>query len=245
MTVKTTVIELILARHHQPYVKLTPQHRLQVINDVEDLPHCQRNQYAAFVASRGMLVVWADDPGKLYDNAEFIQNTLMNKIWMKDAAHIPDEKRLQLVESIKEEEPLDSESIIEKPRRIVLNQAFGCAVTLVLACAAVGSGWKEVAVEISVDHNYLRMAFLVTIVPQLWFSLVSPIPYIIQQLADGNSSSFKRSSATSSNSSVRSGKCRKTQSTTRASRPEVFLARTDCRTLPYRCRCTRKGSKPS
>jgi hypothetical protein len=173
MTVTTRVIKLILAKNNLPYVQLTPRHRLQVIQDIEDLPKCQKNQYAAFVATRGMLVVWADDPGELLEKATFIQDTLMEKIWMKESAHATDEKRPQLVETSAEDTPVDREAGTEKPRRIVLNQSFGCAVTLIFAVAAVGGGWARIAVEIVVDHNYLRMAFLLVLVPQLWLSLVS------------------------------------------------------------------------
>jgi hypothetical protein len=61
---------------------------------------------------------------------------------------------------------------VEKSRKTMLNQAFTCAATLTLALSAIGAGWAQVAVEISVDKRYLLAAFAACMIPQLWLALV-------------------------------------------------------------------------
>ena len=66
MTVNTRVIKILL---HLPtictYVEIQPGLRLQVLPDMSYLPRCQKHQFAAFIADRGILVVWEDEPKKL------------------------------------------------------------------------------------------------------------------------------------------------------------------------------------
>jgi hypothetical protein len=176
MTVSTKVIKLLLARINLPYVEIKPGHRLQVIRDLDALPYCQRNQYAAFVASAGTLVVWADEPGDLLRTATLIQDSLMQKIWMKDSQNLVDEKRPSPLE---EPETSDSDSLVDEekdtqePRRTKLIQPFASAATLIIAFAALGAGCSKIALATFVDHNWIRMAFALVFIPQLWLSLVS------------------------------------------------------------------------
>jgi hypothetical protein len=168
MTVNTRVIKLILARTDLPYVELTAGLRLQVIPNIKDLPHCQKHQSAAFIATQQMLVVWEDDPKRLLERASYIQETLMKMIWgVTDVAPMDQD---------------DLETADEKPRRTVLIQAWLTAATLVLAISALGGGWRNIAIEIVVDRNYVRLAFLACLLPQVWLSLVRtlrPMLFII------------------------------------------------------------------
>ncbi|KAF2748406.1 hypothetical protein M011DRAFT_493770 [Sporormia fimetaria CBS 119925] len=194
MTVTTRVIKLILARDNLPYVELTPRHRIQVIHDVAELPFCQKNQCAAFISSPGMLLVWADDPGVLLDRAAFIQDTLMEKIWMRDSTRDTtfDDKKLTLVETNSSEGFDDKEFGEPKPRQTVLVQAFLCAATMTLVISALGAGATRVAIEIYVDKNYYRLLFALCILPQLWLSvfffqaLVANIAQIIGPIGQMN-----------------------------------------------------------
>jgi hypothetical protein len=67
----------------------------------------------------------------------------------------------------------DGEKAEERPQRTVLNQAFITATTLVLVVAAIGGGWSRIVVELLVDWNWIRMAFIACFLPQLWLALVS------------------------------------------------------------------------
>ena len=60
----------------------------------------------------------------------------------------------------------------EKPRQIVLIQPMLGAATLLLTILAIGSGWRQIAIETYVDRNYVRAAFAAVALPQMWLALV-------------------------------------------------------------------------
>jgi hypothetical protein len=174
MTISTRVIKVILSRNDLAYVDMSGGLRLQVIPDIRDLPSCQKHQSAAFIARQQILVVWEDDPKKLLERATLIQDTLMKVLWGPEPGDTEggDEKKEAHVEVA----PMDGddlEGVAEKPRRIVLIQPFLTALTMCLVVAAVGGGWRAIAIELVVDGNYIRIAFLLAIIPQIWLALVS------------------------------------------------------------------------
>lgn len=175
MTVNTRVIQLILGRSDLPYVELPEGLRLQVIPDIRDLPQCQKHQSAAFIAGQSMLVVWEDDPKRLLQRANYIQETLIAMIWGNESAYPEEnEKKDPQIEVAPVEEVGDVENQMadEKPRRIVLIQSFTCAATLICVLAAIGGGWRQIAIELVVDKNYIRIAFVLCVLPQIWLALV-------------------------------------------------------------------------
>ena len=174
MTVNTRVIKLLLTRTDLSYVQITPGLRLQVIPDIEALPFCQKHQSAAFVASKQLLIVWEDDPKKLLERASYIQDTLMKMIWGTALAEGPEGEKKGAIIDIEALDAIEeAPGVPEKSRRIVLTQAVLSAATLILVIAAMGSGWRQIAIEIVVDRNWVRIAFAACIVPQIWLSLVS------------------------------------------------------------------------
>jgi len=46
----------------------------------------------------------------------------------------------------------------------------GC--TLFLIIAAIGTGWRQIALEVDVDKNYIRCAFIFAAPFQIWLALV-------------------------------------------------------------------------
>ncbi|KAF2475545.1 uncharacterized protein BDR25DRAFT_279672 [Lindgomyces ingoldianus] len=170
MTINTRVIKLILARNELPWVELNQGLRLQVIPDLEALPYCQKHQSAAFVAAQKVLVVWEDDPKKLLDRATYIQETLMSMIW-GDLSTLGDgEKMHPYLEALAINEDPEAQ-VIEEPRPMVFIQACLTAVTLIIILGAIGGGWRQVGIEIHVDRSWIRMVFVVCILPQVWLSL--------------------------------------------------------------------------
>ncbi|KAF2110810.1 glycosyl transferase family group 2-domain-containing protein [Lophiotrema nucula] len=175
MTINTRVIKLIMARSELPYVELTPGLRLQVIPNIRSLPHCQKHQSAAFIAEQQILVVWEDDPKKLLERGTYIQDTLMRMIWGNESAY-PGEEKEEKKEPYSEVNALSDESDVElaiesQKRPIVLIQPFLIGATLLLVIAALGGGWREIAVQTFLDRTYLRVAFAACIVPQIWLGL--------------------------------------------------------------------------
>jgi hypothetical protein len=173
MTVNTRVIKLILSSNDLPYVELTAGLRLQVIPSIKDLPMCQKHQSAAFVATEQMLVVWEDDPKRLLERANYIQETLMKMIWGNQSSFSEDDEKKDPcvgVSSVDERE--DPEALEEKPRRIVLIHSITSACTMALVLMALGGGWRRIAIEIIVDHKWIRLLFLLCAPAQIWLALV-------------------------------------------------------------------------
>lgn len=174
MTISTRVITLILERNQAPYVEIMRGLRLQVVPNIQALIACQKHQFAAFVADQKMLVVWEDEPKHLLERGEYIQSCLLRRIWDNESAFL-DEKSLsnEMPRMDEGEDDGQKENLwVEKPRRVVLIQPVMTAATLILVLAAIGSGWRQVAIEISVDGNLIRLAFVACILPQMWLALV-------------------------------------------------------------------------
>lgn len=172
MTVNTRVIKLFLHNNDRPFVPLKGGLRLQVLPDMSYLPRCQKHHFAAFIADRGILVVWDDEPRHLLDRAQKIEQSLMEMIWDKDTG--ADDEKKEPGEVVVNE--VDSEDDVElgyvaPPRPIVMWMPIISACTLCLAITAIGSGWEKVAREIFVDGSYIRIAFVLVIIPQIWLAL--------------------------------------------------------------------------
>ncbi|KAF2707819.1 hypothetical protein K504DRAFT_435857 [Pleomassaria siparia CBS 279.74] len=171
MTVNTRVIKLLLARTDLSYVQIDPGLRLQVIPNIEALPYCQKYQSAAFVASTQLLIVWEDDPKRLLEHAGYIQDTLMKMIWEGDPTLGMEDKTDPDVNVLPIDDAEEADLAPDKERRVILIQAVLTAATIVLVMAAMGSGWRNVAIELVVDGNWIRLAFLACMLPQMWLSL--------------------------------------------------------------------------
>lgn len=175
MTVNTRVIKILLHSNQLPYVEIQPGLRIQVLPDMSYLARCQKHQFAAFVADRGILIVWDDEPKKLVGRVERLEQALMKMIWGSGDGYPEEKEEKPSQVQVQDAEGPDGEAVhVEKPRRIVLIQPVLTACTLILTIAAIGSGWRRVAIEIFVDHNYIRLAFAALIIPQMWLGLVMP-----------------------------------------------------------------------
>lgn len=172
MTVNTRVIKILLHSNDMPYVEIQPGLRLQVLPDMSYLPRCQKHQFAAFIADRGILVVWEDEPKKLLARADTIQEALMKMIWGNESAYPEENEKKEPATEVSDVDAGDPENQPEeKPRRIVLIQPMLGAATLLLTILAIGSGWRQIAIETYVDRNYVRAAFAAVALPQMWLAL--------------------------------------------------------------------------
>ncbi|KAF2084273.1 hypothetical protein K490DRAFT_75932 [Saccharata proteae CBS 121410] len=172
MTVNTRVIKILLHNNSLPYVEIQKGLRVQVLPDMSHLPRCQKHQFAAFIADRGILVVWDDKPKALLERASHIEKALMEMIWKNESAYPEEGEKKEPLYEEREVEGVDPESLDdEKPRRIMLIQPLLTACTCVLTMVALGSGWRNVAMEVQVDKSYIRLAFVLVILPQIWLAL--------------------------------------------------------------------------
>ena len=180
MTVSTRVIKLFLRRQDLAYVPLQDGLRLQILPDISHLPRCQKHHFAAFINDSATLVVWDDEPRNLLQRAKDIQQQLMKMIWQEESPYQnekstgKDSHGVSVTELALDGEHSDysEEDLTEKPRRTVLIQPVLTAVTLFLIIAALGTGWRELAVELVVDKSFLRLGFLLVVPLQIWLGLV-------------------------------------------------------------------------
>jgi hypothetical protein len=176
MTVNTRMIKLILGRTELPYVQIQFGKRLQVIPDYNALQYCQKNMGAAFIATHQTLVVWEDDPKRLLDRAQGIQDALVKMIWGNDLARVTDKTiaksiGIEAVENNEEGWGLHEDKS-EQPRKLKLWQSLYTSIAICMLTVAIGSGWRQIAIEQIHDPNWLRMLFLIAIPGQAWLSLV-------------------------------------------------------------------------
>jgi len=165
----------MLHSNAMPFIEITPGLRIQVLPDISYLPRCQKHQFAAFIADRGILIVWDDQPKKILARVERLEQELMKMIWGNESAY-PEEapEKKEAAVSVYELDDEDLEARVEdKPRKIVLIQPVITACTLLLTVAALGSGWRSIAIEMKRDQDWIRLAFIGCLLPQMWLALVS------------------------------------------------------------------------
>ncbi|KAI9699641.1 MAG: hypothetical protein M1836_002675 [Candelina mexicana] len=178
MTVNTRLIKVFLRRDDVSYVPLPDGLRLQILPNITHLPQCQKHHFAAFIQDSAMLVVWDDEPRDLLNRAEKIQQQLMELIW-KDNGVYTEKPAADSKGVLVTEFPVDSSSSggdveelpVDSSRRPVLIQPVMTALTLVLLIAALGAGWRLLALQIAVDHNWMRLGLLAYLPIQVFLSL--------------------------------------------------------------------------
>jgi hypothetical protein len=176
MTVNTRVIQLMCAHNTQNYIEIPDGLQIQVLSDMSQLVRAQKHHFAAFIADRGILVVWDDDPKKILDRVVDLEKRLMKAFWKDDSAY-PDEdwqadEKID-AETYASEDGSDVEvQVQEPPRKLKLTQAFLTAITIALTLSAIGAGWREITIEMVIDPSWIRMAFILAIIPQFWLALV-------------------------------------------------------------------------
>lgn len=175
MTVSSRMVKTLLASSPEAIdVPLKNGLRVQILPTIDDLPQARKNQFAAFIASNGLLVVWDDDPSHVMKRAEAIESELMDLVWQSgtlgEVDFSTDEKKTPRIT----EYEVDAESgdIIPEQRPTNLINTVLVACTLVIILTLLGLGFRSVAVELAVDHKYTRLAFLALTPVQVFFTLV-------------------------------------------------------------------------
>lgn len=183
MTINTRVIRILLHNNQMPFIEVQEGLRIQVLPDMSYLPRCQKHQFAAFIADRGILVVWDDDPKKILGRIERFETALMKMIWGNQSAYPEEDEKKEDVEADEKEAEGDPENPGEsKPRKVMLLQAFITACTICLTVVVLGASWRQIAIEIMTDHSWIRLAFILAFVPQFWLALVCTISTLVHLL---------------------------------------------------------------
>ena len=178
MTVNTRVISTILRSQNLSHIPLQDGLRLQVLPNISYLPTCQKHHFAAFIQDTSLLVAWDDSPKNLLARIRLIEEQLMKKIWQESTFEEKSSEKTSQVATTTvphdetELEGSQEDLVMEKPRKTVLIQAVLTGITLMLIIAAIGSGWRQIAIETDVDKSMLRMAFIAVVPLQIWLALV-------------------------------------------------------------------------
>ncbi|VUC35561.1 unnamed protein product [Clonostachys rosea] len=81
MTVDSRVIRAFLQYVTEPEVPLHNGVRVQVLPTIEDIARAKRQNFAAFVASKRLLVVWDEDALHIVARASDIESQLSDLLW--------------------------------------------------------------------------------------------------------------------------------------------------------------------
>ena len=186
ISIKDRVVTCLLSRNELIYIPIEDNLRLQILPSVEYLPTCQRHQNAAFIRNQHMLVVWADSVEAAEERAERYLDQLV-RVFSQGFSDYREKSQKQdlLIKEVPAYSEDNSSGIAdledepqEAPRRPVLIQAILTAVTLLLIIGAIGLGWRQIAIETSVDRNYVRLAFIIAAPFQIWLALVSEVGHL-------------------------------------------------------------------
>jgi len=178
MTVNSRVIKTFLQWSPDAVdVPLMNGLRIQILPTIDDLPRARKHQFAAFIASEALLVVWDDEALHLVQRAKSIESELMELVWKTGEPEEVEPGESKKGPKVTEVE-IDEESgeIIPERRATHLLNTILVACTLVLIVTVLGAGFRELAIEVAVDHNMLRLAFLALTPVQVFFTLVSRLP---------------------------------------------------------------------
>jgi hypothetical protein len=169
MTVNSRVIKTFLQWSPEAVdVPLLNGLRIQILPTIEDLPRARKHQFAAFVASEALLVVWDDEALHLVQRAKAIESELMELVWKTGETEEDEKKGPEVAVYAIDEE--SGELILEK-RGLHLQNTILVGLTLILIVTILGLGFRQVAMEVDVDHNYIRLLFLLLTPVQVFFTL--------------------------------------------------------------------------
>ncbi|KAL8745961.1 MAG: hypothetical protein Q9190_001958 [Brigantiaea leucoxantha] len=173
MTVNSRVIKVFLGWSPDAVdVPLMNGLRVQILPTIEDLPRARKHQFAAFIASEALLVVWDDDAMHLIQRAKAIESELMELVWKTgepEDEEDANEKKGPNVAVVEIDE--ESGAIMPQSRPTHLLNTILVAITLILIITVLGAGFRELAIEIAVDSSYLRVAFVALTPVQIFFTL--------------------------------------------------------------------------
>jgi hypothetical protein len=169
MTVNSRVIKTFLQWSPDAVdVPLLNGLRIQILPTIEDLPRARKHQFAAFVASEALLVVWDDEALHLVQRAKAIESELMELVWKTGETEEEDKKESNVgVYEIDEE----SGEIIPEKRGLHLQNTVLVALTLMLIMTTLGAGARQLAIETDSDGTFLRLALLALTPVQIFFTL--------------------------------------------------------------------------
>jgi hypothetical protein len=171
MTVSSGVIEPFLDWSADAVdVPLLNGLRIQILPTFEDLYQAKRHQYAAFISSDSLLVVWDDEPTHLLQRAKTIEAELLKFVWKAANSSSAEKEALMSPEYEVDEE---TGLMANKERPILLYNCFLVSCSLCLLTVLIGLGYVKIADEVVELHKWLSLLFLIMTPVNAFLTLVS------------------------------------------------------------------------
>ena len=148
--------------------------RIQILPTIEHLARARKHQFAAFIASEEILVVWDDEAMHLIQRAKMIENELMQIVWQAeiglDQGTGVDEKAKGAQAPTRE---IDAESgvLFSEKRATHLQQTVIVAISLALMITTLGAGYRNMMFSFAMDHGISHFLFALATPVQIFFSM--------------------------------------------------------------------------
>ena len=180
LTVRSLVVETYLDQNlDQAEVPLANGQSIQILVSYADLSRARKHQYAAFIVDQSCLVVWDDDPLHICDRASAIVKQMTESVMEKAKIALESTKKLDAIVEVTEVDEETGELLPQKRKTRMYNSTY-VAITLALIITVIGAGARELAIEVAVDGNMMRVAFLALTPIQIFFTLVRGFHYSTQ-----------------------------------------------------------------
>ncbi len=147
--------------------------RIQILPTIHDLAHARRHQFAAFIASEALLVVWDDEAMHLVERAKMIENELMQLVWQAEIGpetqSSTDEKTDVVVGVNELGEDTESGELASEKRPVHMLQTVIIVLSMALVIAALGAGYRNMVFSYLMDRNYIHFVFALLTPMQIFF----------------------------------------------------------------------------
>lgn len=150
--------------------------QVQILPTIYDLPRARKHQYAAFIASDALLVVWDDNPMHIFDRACKIENEITELLYGDSDDEGDDTEADSVAEKKKHtvtQAEIDEESGQVKPetRPVHMLNTYFVTIVLCMITVTLGAAWRQLAIAVMVDQNYYRLLLLIMGPIQVFFTL--------------------------------------------------------------------------
>ena len=194
MTINTRVINTFLTWPDAVEVPLSDGQTIQILPEVKDLFRARRHQYAAFIASEGILVVWDDDNNHLLERAAAIEEELVRFVWLRGQADEFTEKE----DNIRNDQDSTDEeagALGVSKRPIHYYHCFLVACNICIIMTLQSLGWQQIVGDIIHIKAWISLAFLAMTPINIFLSLVRSSSILQRGMLSVNSSLRRSASA--------------------------------------------------
>jgi hypothetical protein len=139
----------------------------------------QRNSWVSIPLTLRCTYKTTDElDSQFIERGQAIEAELMDLVWRAADPVQPAESNTNLVDEKKPPRvtamEIDDESgtVVPSHRPTHLMNTVLVAITMFLIMVMLGAGFRQIAIEIKVDKNYIRLAFIALVPLQIFFTLV-------------------------------------------------------------------------